>query len=223
MAQMAWYEFTDRREAARALATLLANYANRSDAVVLALPRGGVPVAFEIASALRAPLDVLVVRKIGVPLQHELAMGAVASGGTYTVNRDVIEALGITSADFLATMQKEFEESRRREALYRQGRPSPSLAGKIVILVDDGLATGSSMRAAIDAVRAQKPAKVVVAVPVAPGEGRDEFRLLADEVECAYMPQPFIAVGAHYRDFGQVSDLEVGELLKKAGTTPEAA
>jgi putative phosphoribosyl transferase len=216
MAQMAWYEFTDRREAGRALATLLAQYANRSDTVVLALPRGGVPVAYEIASALKAPLDVLVVRKIGVPLQRELAMGAVASGGTYTLNQDVIEALGITRADFLATMQEEFEELRRRESLYRQGRPSPSLAGKIVILVDDGLATGSSMRAAIDAVRAQKPAKVVVAVPVAPVEGRDEFRLLADEVECAYMPQPFIAVGAHYRDFGQVSDLEVGELLKKA-------
>ena len=215
---MAWYEFTDRREAGRALATLLAHYANRSDVVVLALPRGGVPVAYEIASALRAPLDVLVVRKIGVPLQHELAMGAVASGGTYTVNRDVIEALGITSADFLATMQKEFEESRRREALYRQGRPSPSLAGKIAILVDDGLATGSSMRAAIDAVRAQGPAKVVVAVPVGPVEGCDELRLLADEVVCAYMPQPFIAVGAHYRDFGQLSDLEVGELLKKAQT-----
>jgi putative phosphoribosyl transferase len=220
---MRWYEFADRREAGRALAGLLVQYANRRDVVVLALPRGGVPVAFEIASALKAPLDVIVVRKIGVPYHRELAMGAVASGGAYTVNRDVTEALGITSADFLATMQEEFEELKRRESLYRQGRPSPDLAEKIVILVDDGLATGSSMRVAIDAVRAQTPAKVVVAVPVAPIEAREELGGIADEVVCVSTPRPFIAVGAHYREFGQVSDQEVSELLEKARRTAAAA
>ena len=220
---MAWYEFADRREAGRALAGLLEQYANRADVVVLALPRGGVPVGFEIASALKVPLDVIVVRKIGVPYHRELAMGAVARGGIYTVNRDVVDALGISNDDFLATMHEEFEELRRRETLYRQGRPSPNLTGKIVILVDDGLATGSSMRAAIDAVRAQKPAKVVVAVPIAPIEAREELLQLADEVICAYTPRPFIAVGAHYRNFGQVGDLEVAELLEKARSTGAAA
>jgi putative phosphoribosyl transferase len=219
---MAWYEFKDRREAGRLLAALLGEYAKRSDTIVLALPRGGVPVGYEVATALQAPLDVLVVRKIGVPYHRELAMGAVASGGTYAVNRDVLEALRITSSEFLATMQEELEELRRRESAYRQGRPSPDLAGKVVILVDDGLATGSSMRVAIDAVRAQKPAKVVVAAPVAPIESREELDRVAAEMVCVYTPDPFIAVGAHYRDFGQVSDLEVGELLEKARTKAAA-
>jgi len=219
---MAWYQFTDRRAAGRSLAASLAGYANRSDTIVLALPRGGVPVGYEIAVALKIPLDVFVVRKIGVPHHRELAMGAVAAGGTYTVNRDVLAALRITSAEFLATLQEEFEELKRREHLYRQGRPSPDLREKVVILVDDGLATGSSMRVACEAIRAQKPARIVVAVPVAPREACEELRGVADEIVCAWLPEAFIAVGAHYRDFGQVGDLEVRELLEKASVTKTA-
>jgi predicted phosphoribosyltransferase len=212
---MAWNGFADRHEAGRSLASLLGQYATGGDAVVLALPRGGVPVGYEVALALKAPFDVFVVRKIGVPHHRELAMGAVASGGTHAINHEVVSTLGITSAEFLATMREEFEELRRRENLYRQGRPSLDFAGKIVILVDDGLATGSSMRVAVDAVRAQNPARVVVAVPVAPIEARQELSKVADEVVCAHVPDPFIAVGAHYRDFGQIDDRQVIELLEK--------
>lgn len=215
---MARYRFGDRREAGRSLAALLTGYARRSDALVLALPRGGVPVGYEVARALEVPLDIFVVRKVGVPHHRELAMGAIASGGSYTVNRDVLSALAISSAEFFAALQQEFEELRRRESLYREGRPSPELREKTVILVDDGVATGSSMRVAIEAIRAQKPAKIVVAVPVAPREACEELRRVADEVVCASMPDTFIAVGAHYRDFGQVDDLAVAGLLEESAT-----
>lgn len=209
-------EFTNRTQAGRALARALLRYAERPEVLVLALPRGGVPVGYEVAEALKAPLDILLVRKIGAPRQPELAMGAIASGGGYTINREVVEQLHVTSAQFGAVLEREWEELHRRERLYRSGRPPIDTSGKTLIVVDDGLATGSTMRAAIEALRREEPARIVVAVPVAPEETRLELEAVADEVVCLLTPERFHAVGLHYLNFGQVSDAEVRELLAES-------
>jgi predicted phosphoribosyltransferase len=208
--------YRDRREAGRFLARLLTEYADRPDVVVLALPRGGVPVAYEVARALGAPLDVFLVRKLGLPGHEELAMGAIASGGVRVLNEDVVRALGI-SEDVVATVAaEELQELKRRERAYRGNRPAPDVRGKTVILIDDGLATGSTMRAAVAALRQQGPARIVVAVPVgAPGTCA-ELQGEADEAVCAQTPDPFYAVGLWYRDFSQTTDEEVRELLERA-------
>jgi erythromycin esterase-like protein/predicted phosphoribosyltransferase len=214
--------FRDRHEAGRALAGLLEHYRGRDDIVVLALPRGGVPVAYEVATALGAPLDVFLVRKLGVPGREELAMGAIASGGIVVLNDDVVRDLGISQEDLRRTAEREARELRRREQAYRGNRPMPSLAGKVVILVDDGLATGSSMRAAIQALRALGPARIVVAVPAAPESTCQELAAEVDEVVCATTPSPFFAVGASYYDFTQTTDDEVRDLLQAASVAGPA-
>jgi putative phosphoribosyl transferase len=214
--------FRDRKEAGRFLGELLQDYAGRDDVIVLALPRGGVPVGYEVANALDAPLDVFVVRKLGVPGHDELAMGALASGNLAVLNQSAIEALGISDGQIRQVANEEYRELQRREQAYRDGREPPDLAGKTVILVDDGLATGSSMRAAALAVRERKPAKVVVAVPVAASETCDEFRDVVDEIICGIQPRPFQAVGTWYEDFSQTSDEEVRELLERAAERAEA-
>jgi putative phosphoribosyl transferase len=206
--------FQDRRDAGRALAAKLRAYANRPDVLVLALPRGGVPVAFEVAHALKAPLDLFLVRKLGVPGYEELAMGAIATGGIRVLNRDVAEGLRIPPAVIDAVAAREQEELERRESAYRGNRPPPDVRGKTVILVDDGLATGSTMRAAVAALRQQEPAEIVVAVPVGAPSTCDEFRDEADQVVCAVTPEPFLAVGYWYEDFSQTTDEEVRELLQ---------
>jgi len=208
--------FHDRREAGRALAKNLREYAGRSDVVVLSLPRGGVPVAFEIAKALQAPLDVFVVRKLGVPGQEELAMGAIASGGIRDINEDVVRRLRIPARIIEAVAQKEEHELRRRESEYRDGRAAQDVRGKIVILVDDGLATGASMRAAALALKKKEPSRTIVAVPVAPRETCADFESIVDEVICAITPEPFRAVGEWYEDFSQTTDDEVRTLLKQS-------
>jgi putative phosphoribosyl transferase len=208
--------FLDRRDAGRQLATRLAEYAHRPDVIVLALPRGGVPVAYEVARALGAPLDVLLVRKLGVPGHEELAMGAVASGGVRVLDTDVLRAAGVTPEELESVTATEQRELERRDTQYRARRPFPAIAGRTVILVDDGLATGASMRAAVAALRQEHPAQLVVAVPVAPRETCEDFRAVADEVVCAVTPDPFYAVGLWYDDFGQTSDEEVRELLGTA-------
>ena len=208
--------FRDRTEAGRVLAAELTAYANRPDVLVLALPRGGVPVGFEVAKALHAPLDVFLVRKLGVPEQEELAMGAIASGGVTVLNEDVIRVLGISPAEINAVAAEQMQELERRERSYRGDRPAPEVRGRTVILVDDGLATGSSMRAAVKALRQLHPARIVVAVPVASPETCAEFRDEVDEIVCAYTPEPFYAVGFWYEDFSQTSDEEVRELLEQA-------
>jgi len=208
--------FRDRRHAGRVLAQVLTGYANRSDVIVLALPRGGVPVAYEVAKALHAPLDVFVVRKLGVPGHEEYAMGAIASGGVRVLNDEVVQRLGIPDAAVDAVARYEQGEVERRERLYRAGRPPPDVRGRTVILVDDGLATGSTMMAGVRAVRAQQPARIVVAVPTAAAETCAQLRSEADEVVCATTPEPFRAVGMWYDDFSQTSDEEVRELLARA-------
>jgi putative phosphoribosyl transferase len=205
--------FRDRTQAGRILAHDLAEYAGREDVVVLALPRGGVPVGYELARELGAPLDVFVVRKVGVPGHEELAMGAVAAGGVLVLDEGLIQRLGIGAAEVEHAVAAELRELERREAAYRKGRAPPELAGKTVILVDDGLATGSSMRAAAHAVRRRNPARVVVAVPVAAAETCAELRGDVDDVVCPLTPTPFYAVGLWYDDFSQTSDEEVRELL----------
>ena len=207
--------FATRREAGKKLARKLSSYANRLDVLVLALPRGGVPVAYEVACALHAPLDVFVVRKLGVPGHEELAMGAIASGGVRVLNEDVMRAMAIPLSVIDAIAGQEQKELERREHLYRGDRPQPNVRGRTVILVDDGLATGSTMRAAALALRKMQPAKLIVAVPVGAPETCDEFRAEVDEVVCAATPVPFIAVGAWYADFSQTSDAEVRELLHR--------
>lgn len=209
-------EFTNRTEAGRALAKKLNAYAGAQNVLVLALPRGGVPVGYEVAEALKVPLDIVLVRKIGVPYQPELAMGAIVSGGGYTLNRDVVDELQITSDEFSAEVQRESEELHRRERLYRAKRPPIETTGKTLIVVDDGIATGSSMRAAIMGLRREKPAKIIAAIPVAPAESVVELAQAADEVVCLLAPEPFRAVGQHYMNFGQVGDTEVRELLDKS-------
>jgi erythromycin esterase-like protein/pyrimidine operon attenuation protein/uracil phosphoribosyltransferase len=210
----------DRREAGRLLAGLLRDHAGRDDVVVLALPRGGVPVAHEIAEALGAPLDAFLVRKLGTPGRSELALGAIATGGIRVVNRRLVERLRMTSDELEAVVAEEMHELERRERAYRGDRPPPDLTGKTVILVDDGLATGSSMRAAVLAVREDDPAVVVVAVPVGDPDVCEHFREEADEVVCLMTPKPLRAVGAWYEDFEQTSDEEVRELLARARRPP---
>lgn len=212
--------YADRREAGRHLASLLQSYANRRDVVVLALPRGGVPVAFEVATALNAALDVFLVRKLGTPGHRELAMGAIASGGIRVLNDDVVRSLAITEDQIDAVAREEQAELERREAAYRRDRAAPLLGGRVVILVDDGLATGSTMRAAVQAVKQQQPSRVVVAVPVGAGETCEELRVLADDVVCGRTPTPFSAVGQWYEDFEQTTDEEVRELLSRSAALP---
>jgi predicted phosphoribosyltransferase len=213
--------FRDRAEAGEFLAGRLGHYAGRDDLVVLALPRGGVPVAARVAEALGAPLDVFVVRKLGVPGHEELAMGAIASGGVQVVNEQVAGRLGLGEADLRRAAEAEGRELARREQRYREGRPPPDLRGKIVLLVDDGLATGSTMRAAVAAVRQLGPARVVVAVPTAPASTCQRLAEEADEVVCASTPRPFRAVGYSYRSFPQTSDEEVRTLLQAAWREPD--
>jgi predicted phosphoribosyltransferase len=208
--------YRDRTEAGRVLAERLGAYADRPDVIVLALPRGGVPVGYEVARALHAPLDVFIVRKLGVPGHEELAMGAVATGGVRVVNEQVVRALGIPDSVIDAVASWELEELRRRERLYRGDRPPPDVRGKTVILVDDGLATGSTMLAAVRALRQQQPARIVVAVPIAAPDTCELLRAEVDDVVCAVTPEPFYAVGLWYRDFSQTTDEEVRELLAQA-------
>jgi predicted phosphoribosyltransferase len=201
--------FSDRAEAGEELARLLRTYAGRSDVVVLGLPRGGVPVAATVADALGAPLDVFVVRKLGVPGHRELAMGAIASGGVRMLNHQLIKDLGVGAADVAFVIAEEEDELARRETLYRHGRAPLKLLGQTVIFVDDGLATGSTMRAAVQAVRALGPAHVVVAVPVGSLEACRDLERVADAVVCARMPYPFLAVGRWYLDFSETTDADV--------------
>jgi putative phosphoribosyl transferase len=208
--------FTDRVEAGRFLASKLREYTDHPEVLVLALPRGGVPVAFEVARALRAPLDVFLVRKLGVPGHPELAMGAIASGGVRVLNEDVVGALGISRDVIEAVAAVEEQELERRERIYRGGRPPPDVRGRTVILVDDGLATGSTMRAAVAALRQHGPDRIVVAVPVGAPDTCEEFRSEADDVVCARTPEPFYAVGLWYGDFSQTTDEEVHDLLDRA-------
>jgi putative phosphoribosyl transferase len=208
--------FQDRAEAGAILARRLGAYANRPDVLVLGLPRGGVPVAFEVARALGAPLDVFIVRKLGVPGHEELAIGAIASGGTRVINQDVVGAIGLSPAMIDQVAAREGAELRRREQLYRHGRAPADARNKTVILVDDGLATGASMRAAAAALRTRRPARIVVAVPVAAPETCQQFQSQVDEVVCAVTPEPFRAVGLWYEDFSQTTDEEVRRLLDRA-------
>jgi putative phosphoribosyl transferase len=205
--------FHDRREAGQLLARQLAYYKDRDDVVVLALPRGGVPVAYEIARDLKAPLDVFVVRKLGVPWQPELAMGAIAGRGTEVLNGDVVTAYNIPPHVIRAVAEREGRELQRRLQEYRGDRPFPELRNRTVILVDDGLATGSSMRAAVNAVRHERPREVVVAVPVAAPSTCREFQNEVDQIVCLRTPPDFSAVGLWYQDFSQTTDDEVRELL----------
>jgi putative phosphoribosyl transferase len=208
--------FRDRIEAGRLLAEKLAAYANRPDVLVLALPRGGVLVGFEVARALNVLLDIFLVRKLGVPGHEELAMGAIASGGVRVLNDDVVRYLRIPDEVIDAVAEKEQQELDRRERAYRSDRAAPEIRGRTIILVDDGLATGSTMRAAAAALRKQQPEQIVVAVPIAAPETCDEFRGEVDEIVCAVTPQPFYAVGIWYEDFSQTSDEEVRDLLEQA-------
>jgi predicted phosphoribosyltransferase len=206
--------FQDRREAGRVLASRLEHYRGRPEVIVLALPRGGVPVAHEVATALGAPLDVFLVRKLGVPGHEELAMGAIASGGVVVLNDEVVRGLGVQPEVIERVAEREAAELRRREQTYRDDRPPPDVAGKVAILVDDGLATGSSMRAAVTALRQLGPAAIVVAVPAAPAPTCQELAGEVDEVVCAATPTPFFAVGQAYWDFSQTTDEEVTRLLR---------
>ena len=211
--------FRDRRDAGRVLAGLLDQYRDRPDVLVLGLARGGVPVGYEVAAALGAPLNVFLVRKLGVPGRQELAMGAIASGGVIVINDDVVRGLGIAPETIQRVAEEEGRELQRREQAYREGRPAPDVAGKVVILAGDGLATGASMRAAVQALRQLGPARIVVAVPAAPESACRELTAMADEVVCATTPSPFFAVGASYWDFTQVTDEEVRDLLRAAATS----
>jgi erythromycin esterase-like protein/predicted phosphoribosyltransferase len=211
--------FRDRREAGRVLARLLSAYRGRPDVVILGLPRGGMPVAWEVAAAFGAPLDAFVVRKLGAPGHDEFAVGAMAVGGRVVVNDDVLRALRITPEQLREVAEREGRELIRREAAYRGGRPPVDVTGKTVILVDDGMATGASMLAAVEALRESQPAQIVIAVPAAPESTWREFAGLVDDFVCATMPHPFLAVGESYWDFSQVSDEEVRELLAIPTTT----
>lgn len=211
--------YPDRRGAGTALAERLAQFRARPDTVVLALPRGGVPVGYEVARALEAPLDVFVVRKLGVPGHRELAMGAIASGGVRVLNEDVVILYSIPQGVIDEVSREEQQELERREQAYRDGRPPAELRDRTVLLVDDGLATGSTMKAAVRAVRGHAPARVVVAVPVGAPDACRELREVADEVVCARSPEHFSAVGQWYLDFSQTTDEEVRELLHDAERT----
>jgi putative phosphoribosyl transferase len=208
--------FKNRRLAGQFLAKELDTYANRSDVLVLALPRGGVPVAFEVAKVLNAPLDVLVVRKLGVPDQEELAMGAIASGGVRILNESIISEVNISDEVIARVAVQEERELERRERLYRGDRPDIDLQGRTVILVDDGLATGATMWAAVVAVQKQQPARIIIAVPIAAPETCQLLANEVDEVVCISTPSPFYSVGSWYEDFPQTTDEEVRNLLAKA-------
>jgi putative phosphoribosyl transferase len=208
--------FRDRNHAGRLLATRLSRYAGVPGIIVCALPRGGVLVGVPVAEALRAPLDVIVVRKLGVPMQPELAMGAIGSGGVRVLADDLIERLGIAPDEVEAVTAREQREVERREAVFRGGAPPPHLCGRTVILVDDGIATGATMAAAAEWVRRQHPARLVIATPVAPPEICMDLNRKADEVVCVSRPEPFYATGQFYQDFHEVSDEEVREHLRQA-------
>ena len=208
--------YRNRTDAGRRLAAQLREYADRPDVIVLALPRGGVPVAYEVARALHLPLDVFIVRKLGLPSHPELAMGAIASGGIRVIDQAALRRFGVTDEQLAAVAAAEERELERRERQYREGLPLPDVTGKTVILIDDGLATGATMAAAAAALKAQGPAKLVVAVPVSAPETCDAFREIVDEVVCGATPEPFYAVGLWYEDFSQTSDDEVHDLLARA-------
>ena len=209
--------FTDRTEAGRELATMLQSFAGRSDVIVLGLPRGGVPVAFEVATALGAPLDVFTVRKIGLPDNEEFAIGAIATGGITAIDWRTADAMHVGERALEAVIAREREELTRRERLYRGARPAPVLAGRTVIVVDDGLATGSTMYAAVLALRTLQPARIVVAVPVASPEATAMIRTVADSCLCVYVPTRLYSVGQWYEDFSPTTDTEVLSLLRRAG------
>lgn len=212
--------YKDRAEAGRLLATALKHYGGRTDVLVLALPRGGVPVAAEVAKELGVTLDLMLVRKLGTPGHEELAMGAIATGGSQVLNEDLIRHLAISSDVIEAVAQKERRELRRREQAYRGDHPMPEMRERCVILIDDGVATGATMRAAVAALRQQDPARIVIAVPVAPPETIADFQKSVDEVVCLATPTPFLGVGRWYQDFSQTSDAEVRALLAEAWERP---
>lgn len=209
--------FHDRTDAGKRLAEALSHYKGKPDAIVLALPRGGVPVAYEIAQALHLPLDLMLVRKLGVPGHEELAMGAIANGNIQVLNEDIVQGMSIPDAVIADVTAREHAELERRNKAYRHGAPPPHLEAHTVILVDDGCATGANMRAAVQAVAKQHAARIVVAVPVASDSAYETLREVADEVVCLDIPEPFFGVGRFYYDFSQTSDAEVKSLLKKAG------
>ena len=208
--------FHDRTEAGRVLAGMLGEYANREDVLILALPRGGVPVAFEVAQALNAPLDIFVVRKLGLPANEELAMGALASGNVRVLNDEVVDSFDVSDRVIEAVAEKEQVELKRRERLYRGDSTLPAVRDKTILLVDDGVATGATMRAAVAALRRQHPARIVVAVPVAPPTTCEILRAEADEVISFMTPEPFYAVGQWYRIFDQTTDAQVRELYERS-------
>lgn len=208
-------KFIDRHEAGKVLAEQLKQYAKKDDTLVLALPRGGVPVAYEIAKILSLPLDVFIVRKLGVPGHEELAMGAIATGGITVFNDEIVHGLNIPKYAIDQVIQSEKQELQRRDSTYRNNKPFPSLEGKTIILVDDGIATGATMRAAIKALRQQNPASIIIAVPVAAFSTCEEMAKLVDKIVCPLMPHEFYAVGSWYENFFQTSDEEVFDLLKK--------
>ncbi|WP_227515500.1 phosphoribosyltransferase [Marinobacter salinus] len=223
MEALAWCQYemvklpiNNRIEAGQALARAMSRYRGREDLLVLGLPRGGVPVAYEIAADLNVQLDLMLVRKLGTPGQKELAMGAIASGGIRVLNDEIVGALGISDEAIERVASEEQQELERREQAYRGDRSRPEIEGKCIILVDDGLATGASMRAAIEALRLQNPSSIVVAVPVAPSDTIGKLSAEADDVICLATPEPFMAIGNWYRDFTQVSDQEVKQTLNKA-------
>jgi putative phosphoribosyl transferase len=208
--------FKDRADAGKRLAERLLEYANRADVIVLGVPRGGVPVAAEIAARLNAPLDVFVLRKLGVPWQEELAFGAIASGGIRVLDEEIVESTGITPRTIEEVTARESRELERRQLVFRGSLPSLNLAGRTVILVDDGIATGSSLRAAVKALRQMNPARLVIAVPVAPESTCRRMKAEVDDLVCLYSPESFFAIGQFYSDFSQTSDAEVAELLRGA-------
>jgi putative phosphoribosyl transferase len=205
--------FRNRTEAGRQLAQVLKAYANRADVIVLGLPRGGVPVAYEVAKALNAPLDICIVRKLGVPGHKELAMGAIASGGVRVLNYDVLGWLEISGKTIDEVAERELRELQRRDRIYRGDRPQPKVKDRTIILVDDGLATGSTMRAAIAVLKAQQPKEIIIAVPVAPADVCQELNTEVDSVICLNTPEPFYAIGLWYENFAQTTDEEVCSLL----------
>lgn len=208
--------FQNRAEGGKKLAQKLTRYANKPNVLVFALPRGGLPVAYEISNALNAPLDIFIVRKLGVPWQPELAFGAIAIGGQPVFNEEVVKLTQLTPEAISAVVDSEQEELVRRDREYRGGKKAPDVKGMIVILVDDGLATGASMRAAVLTLKSMHPAKIIVAVPVSPADTYQEFKSIADEVVCVDTPEPFYAVGQWYIEFPQLTDEEVKEYLKKS-------